>query len=153
MPVTAEHREQYRQWLLDRELQPDVAAAILESMPPFDWSEIARRSDLAEVEGRLDKRLDGVDKRLNGVDKRLDGIDTRLDRMDTRLDGMGARLDLVDSQLGMLNDRVGRVEDGLLSLGERIASLHQAVMFQGVGLIITLILGFSAVFTGLILSI
>ncbi len=153
MPVTTEHREQYRQWLLDRELQPDVAAAILESMPPFDWSEIARRSDLAEVEGRLDKRLDGVDKRLNGVDKRLDGIDTRLDRMDTRLDGMGARLDLVDSQLGMLNDRVGRVEDGLLSLGERIASLHQAVMFQGVGLIITLILGFSAVFTGLILSI
>ncbi len=153
MPLTPEHSEQYRQWLLDRDLHPEAAAAIIESMPPYDWSEIARRSDLAEVEGRLDKRLDGVDKRLDGVDKRLDGVDKRLNGVDKRLDGVENRLDLVDGRLDMLNDRVGRVEDGLLSLGERIASLHQAVMFQGVGLIITLILGFSAVFTGLILSI
>ncbi len=111
MPLTTEHREQYRRWLLDRDLHPDAVATIIEDMPPFAWSEIARRSDLAELEGRLDTRLDGMDKRLDGV------------------------------------------EDGLVNVGKRLDTLYQAVMYQGVGLIITLLLGFSAVFTAILLSI
>ncbi len=152
MPVTAEHREQYRQWLLDRELQPDVAAAILESMPTFDWSEIARRSDLAEVEGRLDNRLDGVDKRLDGVDKRLDKVETRLDGVDGRLD--------------LLTDRVGKVEDGMAKVVDRldsmnarmdsmnlgIASLSQALNAHGSQIVVTMLLGFTAIITAVIVS-
>ncbi len=170
MPVTTEHREQYRQWLLDRELQPDVAAAILESMPPFDWSEIARRSDLAEVEGRLDnrldgvdKRLDGVDKRLDGVDKRLDGVDKRLDKVENRLDGIDGRLDGVDGRLDLLTDRVDKVADGLIhmtqridslgdSLNGRIDSLSQALTAHGSQMVVTMLLGFTAIITATIVS-
>lgn len=92
-----EARLQFRQWLIDHELEPEVAYAILESMPPFDWSEIAKKSDLDELRhelvARFDTRIDGVDRRLDGVDRRLDGIDVRLDGIDQRFDVITERFD------------------------------------------------------------
>ena len=138
MPVTTEHREQYRQWLLDRELQPDVAAAILESMPPFDWSEIARRSDLAEVEGRLDSRLDGVDNRFDVIDGRLDLLTDRVGRLE---DGMAKVVDRLDS----MNARMDSMNLG-------IASLSQALNAHGSQIVVTMLLGFTAIITAVIVS-
>ncbi len=150
MPITLEHREQYRQWLLDRDLHPDVAAAIIESMPPFDWSEIARRSDLAELESRLDKRFEVLENRMDG---RLDSMDGRLDGMDGRLDGMDGRLD-------SLTDRVGKVEDGLDKVAERLDSITMRLdsLTQTFGTFasqthITLFMGFGAVFVAIAMSV
>ncbi len=43
-------RLQFRQWLLDHDLEPEVAHAVLESVPPFNWSQ------LVALEGRLSMR-------------------------------------------------------------------------------------------------
>ena len=157
MPITLEHREQYRQWLLDRDLHPDVAAAIIETMPPFDWSEIARRSDLAELESRLDKRFEVLENRIDG---RLDGMDGRLDGIDGRLDGIDGRLDGMDGRLDSLTDRVGKVEDGLDKVAERLDSMTMRLdsLTQTFGTFasqthITLFMGFGAVFVAIAMSV
>ena len=145
MPVTTEHREQYRQWLLDRELQPDVAAAILESMPPFDWSEIARRSDLAEVEGRLDSRLDGVDNRFDVIDGRLDLLTDRVGRLE---DGMAKVVDRLDS----MNARMDSMNLGIASLSQALAAQSQALTAHGTQVVVTMVLGFTAIVTAVIVG-
>ena len=38
-------------------------------MPPYDWSELVRRSDLARVEARLDRFEDRVDQRFERIDQ------------------------------------------------------------------------------------
>ena len=93
-------RLRFRQWLIDHELDPEVAYAILESMPPFDWSEIARRDEMllrfSDVDQRfndVDRRFDTVDQRFNAMDRRFDTVDAQLEGVGAKLDGFGARLD------------------------------------------------------------
>ena len=93
-------RLRFRQWLIDHELDPEVAYAILESMPPFDWSEIARRDEMllrfSDVDQRfddVDRRLDTVDQRFDTVDQRFNAMDRRFDTVDAQLEGVGAKLD------------------------------------------------------------
>lgn len=109
-----EARLQFRQWLIDHELEPEVAYAILESMPPFDWSEIAKKSDLDELRhelvARFDTRIDGVDRRLDGIDVRLDGIDQRFDVITERFDSMREMFDAtrlgIEAQIVALEGRL-----------------------------------------------
>ena len=99
-------RLRFRQWLIDHELDPEVAYAILESMPPFDWSEIARRDEMllrfSDVDQRfndVDRRLDTVDRRFDTVDQRFNAMDRRFDTVDAQLEGVGAKLDGFGAQL------------------------------------------------------
>lgn len=109
-----EARLQFRQWLIDHELEPEVAYAILESMPPYDWSEIAKKSDLDELRhelvARFDTRIDGVDRRLDGIDVRLDGIDQRFDVITERFDSMREMFDStrlgIEAQIVALEGRL-----------------------------------------------
>ena len=55
----------------------EVADTMMEYMPPFGWSDVARKSDIDRLDLRLDqidKRLDQIDKRFGQVDKRFTGI-------------------------------------------------------------------------------
>ena len=67
LPADPNHRERFRQFLIDHDLPADVADAILESMPPFDWSDIARRSEMNARFDRIDGRFDRVDERLDDL--------------------------------------------------------------------------------------
>ena len=90
MPSEYEFRLRFRTWLLDHDLEPEVADAILETMPPFDWSNIARRDEvLRRDEGAL--RVD-VDRRFDGVDRRLDHVDAELMALRTDVRTMSSDL-------------------------------------------------------------
>lgn len=66
----------------------EVADTMMEYMPPFGWSGVARKSDV----DRLDLRLDHVDQRFDQVDKRFEQIDGRFDQIDKRFASVVAAL-------------------------------------------------------------
>lgn len=48
----------------------EVADTMMEYMPPFGWSDVARKSDI----DRLDLRLDQIDVRFEQIDKRFASV-------------------------------------------------------------------------------
>ncbi len=70
---------------------PTVAGDLMESLPPFDWTQIATKDDLdrglANVNGRFDnveRRLDLMDQRFGQIDREIASLDTKVDkRFDT----------------------------------------------------------------------
>lgn len=77
----------------DEVLGPTVAGDLMESLPPFDWTQIATKDDLdrglANVHGRIanvERRLDLMDQRFDGIDRRFDTVDMRFDTVDKRFD-------------------------------------------------------------------
>ena len=151
-----EARLQFRQWLIDHELEPEVAYAILESMPPFDWSEIAKKSDLDELRhelvARFDTRIDGVDRRLDGIDVRLDSIDVRLDGIDVRLDGIDQRFDVIterfDSMREMFDSTRLGIEAQIVALEGRLSMRWMETTRIIVFALITLFVAMSGVVLG-----
>lgn len=75
---------------LDEVLGSDVAGDLMESLPPFDWTQIATKEDLQLIHGRLDN-----------MDRRFDLVDQRFDNMDRRFDNMDRRFDLLDKRVGI----------------------------------------------------
>ena len=64
------------------------------------------RADIHALEGRIEKRFDGVDKRFDGMDRRFDGVDKRFDGMDERLRAVEAGQAEIKGQLSFVRDYV-----------------------------------------------
>jgi hypothetical protein len=80
------------------ELEPEVAYAILESVPPFDWSQIARRDEMNERFDAADRRFDRLEQRLDGMDQRFDGLNDAFEvlrlSMESQLVALEGRLSM-----------------------------------------------------------
>jgi len=61
--------------MVEHDLDEETVDAILESMPPFDWSDIARKDDMDAGFGRVDERFDTLSFRM---DTRFDGLQTQI---------------------------------------------------------------------------
>lgn len=59
---------------LGEQLGDEVAESLMDSLPPFDWMQIATKDDIR----RLEARLEVVDKRFDLVDQRFDLLETKL---------------------------------------------------------------------------
>lgn len=99
MPTEHEFRLQFRQWLIRHDLDADVADAILESMPPFDWSEIARSDEVAALSVELGALRADVDRRFEQVDRRFTEVDRRFTEVDRRFDSVDVRLRHIETDL------------------------------------------------------
>ncbi len=64
------------------------------------------RADIRSLEGRIDKRFDGIDQRFDGIDQRFDGIDQRLDGPDERLRAVEAGQAEIRGQLTLMRDYI-----------------------------------------------
>ena len=113
MPADEKTRLRIRQSLIEL-MDEQAADAMMESMPPIPWTDLATKDDIAE----LTARMDGIDTRLGGIDTRLDSlsnsVDARFDRIDARFDNLsdsvGTRFDAVGERfdsLGMRMDALG----------------------------------------------
>jgi len=60
---------------LSEKLDPEVAAALMECVPPFAWTEIATKSDLAQLETTTNLRFDALEAKMDG---RFEGMEGRL---------------------------------------------------------------------------
>ncbi len=92
MPIDESSRLRFHRWLLQHDLDEQVADAILASMPPYDWHELATKADLQALEHRIDHRFELIEMRLDHHSERFAGIDKRLDGFDTRLAGMAQEI-------------------------------------------------------------
>jgi hypothetical protein len=61
------------------------AQTLMSYLPSDQPSELATKTDVAELGSRLDQRMDGLDQRMDGLDQRMDRIEQRMDKFDDRL--------------------------------------------------------------------
>lgn len=82
-------------------LGEDRASTLMTYLPQNESKDLATKTDLGELEGRIGVRIDALDERLgsriDALDERLfgriDAMSGRLDDVVIRLDGMTERLD------------------------------------------------------------
>ena len=132
-------RLRFREWLIEQDLEPETAYGILESVPPYDWSLIARRDEMNERFDRVDVRLDRV---AGDLGSRIDGVDAKLDRvagdLGSRIDGMAERID------GMA-ERI----DGFAA---QVAAVNRTLAVGALTLAVTMVLGFGSLLAGILFS-
>jgi len=102
---------------LGEQLGDEVAEDLMDSLPPFDWTQIATKDDIKRLELRFDAtdqrfvsmnhHLDGIDHRLDRVDQRFEMIDQRFEMIDQRFEVIDKRFDLVDQRFDLLESKIG----------------------------------------------
>lgn len=69
---------------LSEQLGPEVAAALMECVPPFPWTELPTKHDLAELEARLNLRFEIMETKFDALEPR---VDARLGGFEGKLEG------------------------------------------------------------------
>lgn len=65
MPTDERERHRLHE-RLDDVLGPEEAATLMTHLPPVGWGDVARRSDVDQLERRLESRVDAVTNRVVG---------------------------------------------------------------------------------------
>ena len=107
--VTDAERRALRDRLVTSLGEP-AAGTLMALLAPFDWTEVARRSDVESLRAEVGHRFDALEGRFEGfqhhVDGRFEAIDGRFEAIDGRLEGVQGQLaglrDRIDSQLAKL---------------------------------------------------
>ena len=101
---------------------PTVAGDLMESLPPFDWTQIATKDDLdrglANVNGRFDnveRRLDLIDQRFDGIDRRFESLDKEFAAIDRQFETVDKRFDTIDRQFETVDKRFDTLEKSINS--------------------------------------
>ncbi len=84
---------------LSEKLSPQVAAALMECVPPFAWTEIATKHDLNEFETRMGLRFEILETKFEALDAKLEG---RLEGFEGRLLGFEGRLEGFEGRMTAL---------------------------------------------------
>lgn len=73
-----------------------------------------RRASIDEVEGRLNRRFDGIENLLRGfiteVREQFSAVNTRLDTMNVRLEAVEGRPEAIEVRLEAVDDRLEALE-------------------------------------------
>jgi hypothetical protein len=56
---------------LEQLLGPEDAATLMQDLPPTEWSELATKADLRELEQRFDRRFAELDRRFAEFERRF----------------------------------------------------------------------------------
>ena len=94
MPTDENTRLRIRQYFVEQ-IDEQAADAIMESMPPVPWTELATKTDLA----RIETRIDGLEDRFDGLERSFAGMDARMELIGEKFDGL--RAGLADQFLGL----------------------------------------------------
>lgn len=75
---------------LGEQLGDEVAEDLMDSLPPFDWTQIATKDDIRH----LDAKFEVIDERFKVIDKRFDLVDQRFELLETKLGAKMLRLSI-----------------------------------------------------------
>jgi hypothetical protein len=75
---------------LGEQLGDEVAEDLMDSLPPFDWTQIATKDDIRY----LDAKFEVFDERFKLIDKRFDLVDQRFELLETKLGTKMLRLSI-----------------------------------------------------------
>ena len=70
---------------LGEQLGDEVAEDLMDSLPPFDWTQIATKDDIRHLDAKFDKQFELIDKQFEVIDRRFDLIDQRFELLETKL--------------------------------------------------------------------
>lgn len=107
--MTPEHRLQFHAWLIEHGLDRPTADAILMTMSPFDWHELATKKDLERFASKAD--VDAIRADLDGIRTDLDGIDTKVGGIETDMGGLATKVEMQDLRVELRTEmREMRIE-------------------------------------------
>jgi hypothetical protein len=71
---------------LSEKFGPEVAAALMECVPPFSWMELPTKKDLRALEERIELRFQVLDARFEAFDARFGTVDAQFGELGSHLD-------------------------------------------------------------------
>lgn len=102
---------------LGEQLGDEVAEDLMDSLPPFDWMQIATKDDIRRLEIRFDgidhrfeandRRFDSIDQQLVSIGRRFDSVDRRIESIDQQFEVMERRFDLVNQRFDLFESKLG----------------------------------------------
>jgi hypothetical protein len=107
-------------------------------VPPFDWSEVARSSQVTAQFKHVDWRFEQIDARFEIVEQRLSILDGRVARLEVRLDQVGSRLD--------------RLDDGHSGVRDELRSMSRTIAVGAVGFTLSMVLATATMVATIVLS-
>ena len=148
MPVDENTRLRIRQYLIEL-MDEDAADAIMESMPPIPWTELATKEDIARLDGRLldlhrdvthiGGRLATTNERLDGTNVRIDVLTERVDTLADRIDGTNERIDTLADRIDSTNERIDGTNERIDTLADRIGELSHTITVGFLSMAVTLV--------------
>ena len=113
---------------LGEQLGDEVAEDLMDSLPPFDWMQIATKDDIR----RLEIRFDGIDHRFEANDRRFDSIDQQLVSISRRFDGTDQQFEVMERRFDLVDQRFDLFES---KLGTRMLRMSIASTVSSVGVL------------------
>ena len=140
MPTDERTRLRIRQYLIDL-MDEEAADAIMDSMPPIPWTQLATKDDIAA----LAIRIEGVDDRLDTLTLRVDQTSSDLQELTRTVAAQGASL---GTRMDGISERMDGISERMDGIGTRMNELGRAVTIGAATVAVTL-----AVFmTGMIIT-
>lgn len=133
MPFDESKRIRFHQWLITHDLEQEIADAILSAMQPFDWHELATRSDIVGT------RADIVAPRADIATVKSDVGVLKVDVGVLKTDITTLKTDVTTIQTEM-NRRFDLTDDRLKGVAHEL----RALIFAMMGVIISVLLAGAA---------
>lgn len=74
----------------------EAAETVMAALPPWDYTEVARQSDIKNLQVSFEARFDQIDARFSQMEARFSQVDARFDRLEaniqSKMDQQFARL-------------------------------------------------------------
>lgn len=71
--------------------------ALMGSVPPFRWEELATKQDLRDLQADIDARFTALEHRFTVLEHRFTAMDDRFTAMDDRFTAINERLDVLQA--------------------------------------------------------
>ena len=127
MPVNEERRAEFYQAFCDS-VGKNVTNTLMEMLPPFDWSDIARKSDIdrlrLEMTGTTDKRF----AEMTGT------MDKRFAEMTLQFAKVDAKFSVIEHDINRINRTLGWMIGSMVTIGVLIVGLLFNLSSQIAGL-------------------
>ena len=66
------------------------------------------RALVVQLDGKVDRRIDGLDGRFEAIDRRFDAIDARFETVDRRFEAIDRRFTMLEAQIAALDQKMSR---------------------------------------------
>ena len=88
------------------------------------------RALVVQLDGKVDRRIDGLDGRFEAIDRRFEAIDRRFEAIDRRFEAIDRRFDTIDARFEAIDRRFEAVDRRFIALDGQISALDQKMSRQ-----------------------
>ena len=100
------------------------------------------RALVVQLDGKVDRRIDGLDGRFEAIDRRFEAIDRRFDTIDARFEAIDRRFEAVDRRFIALDGQISALDQKMsrqfLWVMGALTTVLVSVIGSLVGVVLTL---------------